>query len=136
MRRLYYLKRKNDIFGIVDLGTLTFVKHPDWKKPLPLGFAPYGVDNNWRPSKQRLISFLKDRVIDENNQSLDEVLKEFNLPVYNLEVLINNTLGMKYEDFFWVVEKKYKDLDFDKFHVRGKFYNCDMESVKNVKRYV
>lgn len=118
MSKVYYVKFKDELIGIINYPECTFIKAKTWDKTLPYSLAHYGTPKDYKPSKEEVMHFLKDRVIDENNDSITEVMESIGYPFYDLEVLLDCTCGMKTEDFYWTLPEDRKDWKYEDKHIR------------------
>lgn len=120
MSNLYTVKYKNTNIGIIDLENFVFYKNLECE----LKFIPRELRN---PTKVNVTDFLKSRVIQEDNQGLNIVLKNLGIKNYNVRQLIDKTKGMDLNDCIWITNNP--NEDYYKVHIREN-YNKYFKSIK------
>ncbi|MEG0672187.1 MAG: hypothetical protein RSA29_14790 [Clostridium sp.] len=84
----------------------------DNRKYLPLGMYSY---MNWNleyiPTSDDIKFWIQERVVPEERQNIDEILKAIGLIYYDSWEICRRTRGMCMEDYFWLSKgEKYEDV--------------------------
>lgn len=119
MSEIYYVKYKDDLVGVLEFPSLKFTKNMDFNGPLPLFLFPYGSTIEYNPTKSDIREFLTDRVVQSDNQGIDQILEDIGLSCYNVMGIIDETCGMVHEDFYWLLKENTKHYRFKTHHQRG-----------------
>lgn len=114
MSKIYYLRYLNDTLGSIEYPSCRFTKNPKYTKPMPITFL--GGTSNPNPSEVE--DFLKGLVIQEDNDGIDLVMKNLGYPMYDLEVLLDETCGMQPDSGYWVVTEDKLDWKYETHHVQ------------------
>lgn len=131
--KLYYLKEYDEIIGTISYPSLKFKKDKNWKKPLPAGLVPLGINyENYNPSPKEVLLFLESRIIEFakvrvklkereklydiyfQGKSISNFLKSRGLI---LDKLLDCMLGMNYRDSLWILPEDKLHMDYDNYHV-------------------
>lgn len=112
MSNLYTVKYKNFIIGTIDLASHKVYLNKDCNPK----FIPRELLN---PSRENVISFLKSRIVQEDNQGLNLILEDLGLEIYNIKQLIDKTKGMDLNDCIWIT--KDPNEDYYEVHLRENY---------------
>lgn len=115
----YILMCKDVAVGdlIYDTSTksFTFKKYDEIiaRKYLPLGMYSYSNWNiDYTPNNDDIVFWIKERVVPEERQNINEVLEAIGLVDYDFWEICRRTRGMCMEDYFWLSKgEKYEDVN-------------------------
>lgn len=119
MSKIYYLKQCDELIGTITYPDCDFKKYKNYNGKLPIGLRYINSPDDYIPTKEHVLDFLKSRVVQEDNQGIDIIMKELKCPMYNLEVLLDNTFGMTTDDYLWLLPKDKLHWDFKTYHLRS-----------------
>lgn len=131
--KIYYLKEYDEIIGTISYPSLKFKKDKNWKKPLPAGLVPFGINyENYDPSQKDVLLFLESRIIEfaKGRVKLEEREKLYDIYFQGksiskflksrgliLDKLLDCMLGMNYRDSLWILPEDKLHMDYDNYHV-------------------
>ena len=119
----FILKNKDRKVGILDLDNKTFILDKDYTGYLPWPLYTADKDRNYIPTPEDIYKFCAERVVQEDNQALPDILDKLNWSNLSVVELCKITHGMQYTDFLWFVPIEHDDdWKFDHKHIRGKYY--------------
>lgn len=131
--KLYYLKEYDEVIGTISYPSLKFKKDMNWKKPLPVGLVPFGINyESYDPSPKEVLLFLESRIIEfaKGRVKLEEREKLYDIYFQGksiskflksrgliLDKLLDCMLGMNYRDSLWILPEDKLHMDYDNYHV-------------------
>ena len=78
------------------------------------------IPKNIYPEKinhQKYDDFLESRVPDKRREDMPDILKRYNIPVYNPIWMIKKSYGRNMNDFLWIKINN-EDIDFEEIRLR------------------
>jgi len=111
--RVYYVKWFDELVGTIEFPSCIFTKCNSYNKMLPLSLGGFDC-STLTPSEVR--KFLESRVPVETNKSVRRMINKSNYSDEGLDEILLKTLGMKPNDFIWIVTKENLHLDFNLCH--------------------
>lgn len=118
MSKVYYLKWYDDLVGTIIYPECEFIRDANYKKDLPNQLR-FKSKDGFTIDKYDVLDFLKSRVVQEDNQGIDIIMEELRYPVYDLEILLDNTFGMTTDDCLWLLPKDKLHWDFKTYHIKS-----------------